>query len=469
MTNKSLAVLNDYYDLLRRKQRSARPTGLDTIPALNAAMFGYQSDVTAFLLQQGCGAAFLDTGMGKALIGLEWGRVIVEATNQPVLMLAPLAVGHQHEREAARFGIDATYIRDPSQMTGAKVWITNYERLHLFDASQFGGLILDESSIVKGFGGKTSRALIEFGAQVRYRLALTATPAPNDHMELGQHSAFLGAMASNEMLARWFVSDQSQMGRYRLKRYGVDDFWSWIASWARMASRPSDLGHSDDGFILPELKTQLHYVSVDLTDGAADGELFRIVDASATKIHQEKRRTAAARAEMIAEIVAAEPSETWVIWCDTDYEADELTARIPDAVEVRGSMTPEKKEQRLIDFSLGRSRVMLSKPGLAGFGLNWHHAARVAFVGLSFSYEQYYQAIRRCWRYGQTRPVHAHIAMAETEGAIWQTVQRKAKEHEAMKAAMNAAMRRAVVNKEVKIPYRPTQIARIPTWLKVAS
>lgn len=460
------AVLRDYYAFLGGKRRQAKMRGLTSVPALNPSMFGYQADVTDFLLRAGSGAAFLDTGMGKSLISLDWGRVIVEKTNKPVLMLAPLAVGPQHEREGARFGIDAKYVRDPSQITGPGIWITNYERLHLFDPAMFGGLVLDESSIVKSFTGKTSRALIAFGESVPYRLAATATPAPNDHMELGQHSSFLGVMPSNEMLARWFTADQSEMGRYRLKRYGIGDFWSWVASWARMASRPSDLGHSDEGFLLPKLNQQMHYVDVDITDGREAGELFRVVDTSATKIHQEKRRTAGARADRIAEIVHAEPDEAWVIWCDTDYEADALTARIPSAVEVRGSMPMEKKEERINAFSTGQIKHFISKPSLTGFGLNWQHCARTAFVGLSFSYEAYYQAIRRLWRFGQQREVSAHIALANTEEIIWQTIRRKAGEHAQMKSQMNAAMKRAIQESELKVSYRPTVAAKLPGWLQ---
>lgn len=458
--------LADYYAFLRRKQRRARERGLARVPALNPQMFAYQADVTDFLLRVGCGAAFLDTGLGKSFIELEWARVITEATGRPVLMLAPLAVGPQHEREARRFGIEAKHIREPGEITGPGIWITNYERLPKFDAGALGGLVLDESSIVKAFTGKTSRALIAFGEQVPYRLAATATPAPNDHMELGQHSAFVGAMPSNEMLARWFTADQSQMGKYRLKRYGVNDFWQWVASWARMASKPSDLGYDDAGFDLPKLNTDLHYVNVDITEAAADGELFRAVDTSATSIHQEKRRTAPARAERIAELVRAEPSEPWVVWVETDYEADAVKAVLPEAVEVRGSMPMDTKESRLDAFVRGDERILLTKPSIAGYGLNLQHCARCAFVGLSFSYESYYQAVRRFWRFGQQRPVHVHIAIAETEAVIWHTIQRKAADHERMKSAMNAAMRQATKEYGVKLAYQPTQRVQLPKWLR---
>jgi len=461
--------LAKYYTFLRDKKRNAKTKGLAKVPALHPRLFPFQAAVTDFLLRAGCGAAFLDTGLGKAFIGLEWARVIRERTGKSVLILAPLAVGPQHEREAIRFGLEAKYIRDPSAITGPGVWITNYERLHLYRPQDFGGLVLDESSLLKAFTGKTSRALIAFGEQVPYRLALTATPAPNDHMELGQHSAFLGAMPSNEMLARWFIADQSEMGRYRLKKYGVDDFWSWIASWSRMASHPSDLGFSDDGFILPKLNYDLHYVSVNITEGRQSGELFRLVDTSSTKIHAEKRRTIASRAERIAELVDNEPNENWVIWCDTDYEANELNKRIPQGVEVRGSMSLDMKEDRLNAFVSGNERILITKPSIAGFGLNLQHCARCAFVGISYSYEAFYQAVRRFWRFGQQRPVNVHVAMAETEGVIWNTIQRKARDHETMKTAMTAAMRRAVRNHETKLAYQPTQSTKLPVWLKGVS
>lgn len=472
MTDRSITdppELADYYAFLRRKQRRVQERGLADVPALSEAMFPHQRDVTDFLLRVGSGAAFLDTGMGKTFVEHEFGRVISEATNKPVLMLAPPAVGPQHQREAERFGLPVKHVREPNEITGAGVWVTNYERLHKFDTSLFGGLILDESSIVKSFTGKTSRMLIELASGMRYKLAATATPAPNDHMELGQHSAFCGAMASNEMLARWFTADQSQMGKYRLKKYGESDFWAWMASWARMASKPSDLGHDDAGFALPKLSTDLHYVDVDITEAAADGELFRSVDVSATSIHKEKRRTALPRAERVAELVANELNEPWVVWCETDYEADALVSVIPDAVEVRGSMPLDTKESRLDAFVRGEERILITKPSIAGYGLNLQHCARCAFVGLSFSYESYYQAVRRFWRFGQKRPVQVHIAIAETEAVMWHTIQRKAKDHERMKSAMTGAMSKATQEYGVKLAYQPTQPVQLPRFLEVAA
>lgn len=453
-----------YDEFLKGKEVKAPLRGMDDVPELGSHLFSHQRDTVDFLLRAGRGAAFLDTGMGKTAVELEYGRVVVEETNRPVLMLAPLAVGKQHKREAERFGVDAKVIRDPSEIDGARIYITNYERIHLFDRDSFSGLILDESSVVKSFTGKTSRALIEFGENMQWKLPATATPAPNDHMELGQHSQFVGAMTSSEMLSRWFIADQTEMGRYRLKRHGIKPFWSWVASWARCVGKPSDLGYSDDGFDLPPLEIIKHVVETDMTQGA-DGMLFRIPDCSATSIHKEKRITSGVRADKIAELVNAEPDEAWMIWVETDYDADSIMSRLPDAVEVRGTMTPEMKEERLDAFTRGEIRVLVSKPSIAGFGLNWQHCARTAFVGLSFSYEMFYQAIRRFWRFGQKRPVMCHIALAETETAIWNTIQRKKEDHERMKVEMFEAMRREVITKTVKNAYEGQMIAKLPAWL----
>ena len=454
-----------YTDFLSRKSVHAPTRGLKKIPELHPALFPHQRDVTSFLLGVGCGAAFLDTGLGKFLIGAEWGRVIAEHTNKPVLMLAPLAVSRQHVREGEKFGLDITAVRAPDQMqTGVNV--CNYEMLKNFKPDDIGGLVLDESSIIKSFTGSTTRALIEFGRSVPFKLAETATPAPNDHMELGQHSQFLGAMDSSEMLARWFIADQRDMGRYRLKKYAVESFWSWVASWARCVSKPSDLGYSDEGFNLPPLNIKHHIIKQDISVDTG-GALFRMPDTSATQIHKEKRLTAESRARAVADVVLAEPNEPWIVWVETDYEADAVMRCLPHAMEVRGSMPSDMKEERLVSFT-ENGGILVTKPSIAGFGLNWQHCARVAFAGLSFSYEQFYQAIRRCWRFGQTRPVDVHIAMADTEEAILRAVQRKQKDHESMKVHMQEAMRRAVEIRGVKLNYQPTLSANLPAWLTQA-
>jgi hypothetical protein len=284
-------------------------------------------------------------------------------------------------------------------------------------------------------------------------------------MEMGQHSQFLGVMDSHEMLSRWFITDPSEMGKYRLKRHGVKPFWSWVASWARCLSKPSDLGYSDEGFVLPDLVETRHFVDSNITVGAAHDSLFRIPETSATSIHREKRISAAARADRIAEIINAEPHEPWIVWCETEYESIELRRALPQAFEVKGSQKPEVKEELLMRFS-DHGGVLITKPSIAGFGLNWQHCARVAFVGISFSFEQYYQAIRRCWRFGQKRPVQVHVAMSDTEYVIWQAVSRKADDHAEMKAEMADAMARAIDIRSVKNAYSAHEKTRIPAWIK---
>jgi len=465
-------VKKSYQDLIAEKHTAFEPAGMKSVPALSSKLMPHQEHCVDFALRAGRSALFLDTGLGKTFSALEWSRIVFESTNKPVLMLAPLAVSGQHQREAERFGIDAVAIREPSEITGARTYITNYERLERFDPSEFGGVILDESSILKSFTGVTTRSLIEAFKDTPYRLACTATPAPNDNMELGQHSSFLGVMRSSEMLARWFLADQANMGKYRIKAAAVNPFWEWVASWARCISLPSDLGFSDDGYILPEIKFEKHIIRADTSvdvGGERDGQirLFRTPDMSATSIHKEKRLTVRARAELIAGLVASEPNEPWGVWCDTDYEADELAALIPEAVEVRGSMSPDTKERNLVAFSEGQSRVIITKPSVAGYGLNWQHCARVAFVGLSFSYESFYQAIRRCHRFGQSRQVHVHVACADTEESIWSVVSRKSADHNAMKTAMTAAMKRVAASSGILETYDPRVPVTHPEFLKV--
>lgn len=432
-----------------------------------------QRHAVDFALDKGSAALFLDTGMGKSLCAFTWSDNVASEAGLPVLMLAPLGVTAQHLAEARKFGFDDVRIVRDASGVGPGLNLCNYERLHLFDPARFGGIVLDESSIIKNFSGVVTRRLMAFGGQIPFRLACTATPAPNDHMELGQHCQFLGAMSSSEMLTRWFIADQSEMGRYRLKKHAVDSFWSWVASWARCAERPSDLGGDDTGYVLPPLNLHRHIVRTDLTADAGDdhgqGRLFRMPGTSATAIHAEKRRTAADRAAKLAEVVTAEPGEAWIIWVDTDYDAAAIRALLPEATEVHGRMTPEQKEAGLADFSEGRARILITKGSIAGFGLNWQHCARVAFMGLSFSYEAFYQSVRRCWRYGQPRAVEVHVASAETEEAIWQTIVRKRDDHDRMKHHMRAAMGRAQEIRSVKHDYRPAIPAALPEWLGVAA
>ena len=471
------SVNSSYEDLIARKAVAFTPRGFDAILDLHSDLFPHQRAVTEFALRAGSSAMFLDTGLGKSFASLEWGRVVVEKTNKPVLMLAPLAVGPQHEREAGRFGIDAKYVRDGSEVDGPRIYITNYERIDNFVASQFSGVILDESSVIKSFTGKTTRKLIDAFSRTPYRLCCTATPAPNDHTELGTHAEFLGVMRREEMLARWFINDTANTGTWRVKGHAVADFWRWVASWSRCVSLPSDIGFADDGYVLPAITVTSHMVKADRSIDAGEEKggkfvgqqrLFRMPDTSATAIHKEKRLTANDRADLVAGCIDADSDQPWIVWCDTDYEADAIKDRISDAEEVRGSMMLATKEARLDAFSRGDLRVLVTKPAIAGYGLNWQHCARMAFAGLSFSYENYYQAVRRCWRFGQAREVEVHIAMADTEAAIKHVIDRKAGDHAAMKREMQAAMRTAVKADSGRATYLPSKSVSIPSWLERA-
>lgn len=459
-----------YRNLIARKRVAFEARGLKQWGALPPSLFPHQVHGVEFALRAGCAALFYDTGLGKTAMALSWGDQIARHTNKPVLMLAPLAVGHQHVREADRLGIDAKVIRDGSEVDTTRIYVLNYDRLDRIDPSKFGGVILDESSILKSFSGQTTRALIEMFSRTPYRLACTATPAPNDHTELGTHAEFLGVMRRDEMLPIWFIHDSADTGTWRIKGHAQDDFWGWVSSWARCVSSPSDIGFDDAGFILPELITHRHEVRADTsldTGSEKDGQarLFRIPENSATSIHREKRMTLDARADKIASIISAEPNEAWVVWCETNDEADALSAMLADSVEVRGQQSADEKEAKLVAFSSGQSRIIITKPSIAGFGLNWQHAARQAFIGLSFSYESYYQAVRRSWRFGQKRPVHVHIACADTERAVYEVVTRKAEDHGAMKDAMRRAMREASNERKAKVTYQPKREASLPSWI----
>lgn len=469
-------VLAPYHELIASKRATFEPRGFDGINEadLPAWMFDHQRHGVAFALRQGCSALFYDTGLGKTGMALAWGDEVVRRTNKPVLMLAPLAVASQHIAEAERFGIDARLSRFGVAPDAPRIAVTNYDRLEKFDPLDYAGVILDESSILKSFSGATTRKLIDAFARTPYRLCCSATPAPNDHTELGQHSEFLGALDRSQMLVRWFLHDSADTGTWRMKGHAVTDFWNWVASWARAVSKPSDLGFSDAGFDMPELVIDRHIIAADRSIDAGverlgkhvgQGMLFRVPDTSATSIHAEKRLTSADRAAKVAELVEADPDEPWIIWVDTDYDAEAVNAALPGICEVSGKMKIDQKEERLAAFSRGEVKRLLTKSSIAGYGLNWQHCARMAFCGINFSYESFYQAVRRCWRFRQERPVHVHIVCADTEAAIWDVVSRKAGDHEQMKAEMVAAMRRASMKAVALSTYHPNQEARLPAWL----
>lgn len=459
--------MSDYAAFLARRAVVAPLRGIESTPSPPDHLFTYQGAVASFGLRAGSWACWLATGLGKTRIELWWAQEAARLSNGRALILTPLAVARQTEAEGKRLGYNVRVIRNQDEAR-AGVNICNYDRLDGLDPQSFGAVVLDESSILKSFTGKVSRALIEAFAGHRWRMSASATPAPNDHMELGQQCEFLGVMPSTEMLMRWFISDQTEMGRYRLRGHAVRSFWDWVATWARAADHPRDLDDDVAGFDLTPLRVERHHAAASARP--LPGNLFADAAVSATDMHRVKRQTAGARAAVVANLVWSEGTEPWLVWCDTDYEADALLDVIGDApggtVEIRGSHGIDAKEDTIASFVDGSARVLIAKPSSCGFGLNLQHCARMAFVGRSFSYETYYQAVRRCWRFGQRREVVVHLIVAEGEEHIGHVIDRKADEHGRMRREMVAAMRRAIgAQSAERIAYTPRHEGRLPAWL----
>jgi len=444
----------------------SKTTRFDGIPAavLSSRLFPHQAALTSWALRRGRAAIFADTGLGKTWMEVEWARVVAERGR--VLMLAPLAVAEQTVREARKLDVDVRYLRRDDGTT--PVVITNYELLEHFDPTAFAGVVLDESSILKAYTGATRNAIIGAFAETPYRLACTATPAPNDYTELGNHSEFLGIKSRVEMLAEYFTHDGGSTQDWRLKGHAVESFWRWVCTWGAMVKRPSDLGYEDAGFALPPLRMHEHIVRVGHEDAHREGFLFAPEAKSLSDQRATRRMTMEARIAKAAELAAG--SDPVLIWCELNDEADGIEAAIPGAVQVAGSDPPEVKADRMLGFSSEVFRVMVSKVSICGFGMNWQHCNRMIFLGASHSYEQTYQAVRRCWRFGQTKPVDVHVIRAETEQGIVANYRRKEADAERMADEMVARMRdsmRAEIGSAAREwnDYNPCAPMAIPTWL----
>lgn len=427
----------DYDAFIDTKGRIERPTGFQAAD-IAPHLFDFQRAIVEWACKRGRAAIFADTGLGKTAMQIEWARQVCKHTAGSVLIVAPLCVAQQTVREGERFGLAIKYARNQDQAARDGITITNYEMVERFDAGAFSGVVLDESSILKSYMGKTKRALIESFEGTRYKLACTATPSPNDYLELGNHAEFLGVMPSNEMIMRFFQNDTMEAGAYILRPHAARKFWEWCASWSVCLSSPADLGFDGSAYALPELVQEFVEVS---TEGLppSDGELFRTVIINATSIHKEGRLTVERRAQEVAKLANAS-DEPWLVWCNTNYEADALKGLIPGAVDLRGSDSIDAKERALMGFIDGTTRVLITKPSIAGMGLNLQHCRNMAFVGLSYSYEDYYQAIRRCWRFGQKREVRVYVMAADSERSILGVIRDKEAAHHEMKAEMTAAI-----------------------------
>lgn len=433
-----------YGEFLARKQSQSTIYGHKVDPSdIAELLHDWQREIVRWAVGNGRAAIWADTGLGKTLMQIEWARL----SGRTSLIVAPLAVCTQTVREATRVGVQARYVRSADEIDAPGIYVTNYEMVTRFPADLFDAVVLDEASILKQSDGKTRGILISHFADVPRRLACTATPAPNDIEELTNQAEFLGRSTRVNMLAAYFVHD-SDTG-WRLKGHAHRPMFKWMTSWAVALRRPSDIGHSDDGYILPGLEITPHLLNVDIVP---DDQLFATDLGGVGGRAKVRKQTLEARCRKAADLVAAEPDEPWLLWCGLNDEAETLARLIPDSVNVHGGWSPEDKADAMLGFADGRIRVLITKPSIAAFGLNWQHCARMAFVGLSDSYESYYQAIRRCYRYGQTRVVHAHVVLSDLESQIAVNIARKEREASNITDGLVREMREAGELTRGKVP-----------------
>lgn len=462
--------LQDYNAFLATKAPRAEAVGFDVEEsAINPMLFDWQRDIARWAIKQGRAALFMECGLGKGPIQLEWSHHCSGQTSKPALVVAPLAVARQMLKEGDKFGYWCEYVRnqEPVDLINRVVivtklfkivvcaifrkpftpWtsgyrndlpiiVTNYEMLKHFDSSRFGSLSIDESSILKNYTGATKRLIFKFREPIKYLLAPTATPAPNDHLELGNHAEFLKVMPSDEMISRYFVNDSMQAGGYRLKGHAADDFWDFVASWAVCISQPPD-----ERFVLPPLRIEERSVAIDHTRAHEQGRLFIDAQLNSTSMWAEKRATIFDRCQAVADVVLSEPDEYWIVWYDMEDEAELLHGMLPGSSLVMGKHSNDVKERLLDAFSDGKTKIIITHRKIAGLGLNWQHCARMTMFG-TYSFEGVYQGLRRSWRFGQTREVVAYIITAESEYGILETLKEKQAAHAEMQAAMDRAMAR---------------------------
>jgi len=422
----------DYDKFLENKEIIDIETGF-SVDALNPMLFDFQAVIVRWALRRGRAGIFADCGLGKTPMQLEWANQINLKYNEPILILAPLAVSKQTRREGVKFGTYVKICESQDDVING-INITNYEKLHKFNPKHFVGIVLDESSILKSYTGKFRNTIIESFANTRYKLACTATPAPNDFMELGNHSEFLNILTRPEMLSTFFINDASDTGKWRLKSHGQHKFWEWLCSWSVMITKPSDLGFDNEKFILPEINIE----QVDIKMGhPLAGKLFVEPARTLSERRSARKQSIDEKAKKILDLTQSN-NGPWLIWCDLNYESEVISKMIPDAIEITGSNKNEFKERSMLNFSDGRIRILVTKPKIAGHGMNWQHCNNVVFMGISDSYESYYQAVRRCWRFGQEKKVNVKIIVSDLEGNVVDNIKRK--EHDAL------IMRREMVN-----------------------
>jgi len=451
----------DYQQFIAGKHFKSVDAGFDYVCS-ESWLFDYQRACVEWACRRGKAALFLDTGLGKTNCELAWARAVAEHTGKPVLILAPLCVSVQIIQEAARFGFDVHGVRDDSEIRETGIYITNYENMHNIDTGRFSGVVLDESSILKGMAGKMRSMITDAFRDTPYRLSASATPSPNDYMELGTQCEFLGILSQVEMLATFFIHDGGDTAKWRLKGHGQKKFFEWLASWAVIMRDPSVFGF-DKKPDLPPLKIE----QVTIDSGITDGLLPALAQSLGERL-SARRNTVEDRCQVAASL-ANSMNGSVLVWCALNDESAKLAAAINGAVEVSGSDSVDHKESAMLGFISGKHRVLVSKPKIAGFGMNFQHCHNMIFVGLSDSWEQYYQAIRRCWRFGQTQTVNVYVVTADIEGMVVENIKRKDDQSDRMMDEM-ASIAKDFFNDYSKasnalLAYQPKKSARIPSWL----
>lgn len=464
----------EYQEFLKSKRILVEPAGFkaDT-RGLNRKAFQWQKDVVVWALKKGRSALFEDCGLGKTLQQLMWAGEVVKHTGKPVMIFAPLAVVRQTESEANKFGEVAVPVRSMAEIHGPKVYVTNYDIADHFDLSEFGGVVLDESSILKDFTSKTKNTLMELCRDVEYKLCCTATPSPNDYTELGNHAEFLGVMSRTEMLATFFVHDGGNTSKWRLKGHAKEAFFAWLASWACCMTTPEDLGYPSGEYMLPPLRIVEHEVKADkLLDGDGQSMLFSPLSQTLSARREARRDSLEKRVETASEI-ANSSQEQFLVWCDLNAESEMLAEEIHGSVEVKGTDHPDCKAAAMREFGEGKARCLVSKPSIAGWGMNWQQCHRMIFVGLSDSFEAYYQAVRRCWRFGQKSPVTVDIVISDADGAVKANIERKQGEareltKELVKYTKDILRDDIQSTGRMRESYIATEEMKVPEWLVAA-
>lgn len=448
----------NYTEFLKQKELKIQNKGIE-VKNVSDILFDFQQDLVKWALKKGKAAIFSMTGTGKTLMQLEWARHIPGK----VLILAPLAVTKQTQREGEKLGLKVNICESQDDAT-EDINITNYEKIGKFGTKDFAGVVLDESSILKNFDGKTKQKIIDNFLYTPYKLACTATPAPNDYMELGNHAEFLNIMTQSQMLSSFFINDGATTQKWRLKGHAYHKFWEWVSSWGVVVNNPNDLGYTEQDFTLPELRHKEHTI-----EGANTTDRLFVTEAETlTERRQARKESLEDRVKKCAEIVNS-TDEQFIVWCDLNKESELLAREINGAVEVKGGDKDQHKESSMLDFSEEKIRVLVTKPSIAGFGMNWQNCNNMAFVGLSDSFEKYFQAVRRCWRFGQDKPVNVHIIISEKEGSVLKNIKRKQHEFETMINEVTKLTKDRVkesIKEKPKTKKESAKNIKIPEWLR---